>query len=62
MLNESSLRGVMRIKNCCDSSSTPGFGKEDAIKQPGHMENDLICNQLTEPQEIDFHLTTGINI
>ena len=26
------------------------------------MENDLICNQLTEPQEIDFHLTTGINI
>ena len=59
MLNESSIRGVMRIKNINDTSSTPVFGNECLTKP---YECEKICEVLTEPQEIDFHLTSALDI
>jgi hypothetical protein len=62
MLNESSIRGVMRIKNINDTSSTPVFGNEVLTKESTPYECEKICEVLTEPQEIDFHLTTALDI
>lgn len=52
----------MRIKNMNDSSSTPVFGNEVMTKESTPYEFEKKCEVLTEPQEIDFHLTTALDI